>query len=67
MADEQCFPCKEAGCGGTVAYRREVVKAYRGNRPEPEAPKGRIIRVYLKCEPNRHLHEYAVKVVSVDA
>lgn len=60
---ERNFPCKEAGCSGSVTYRPEVVKAFRGSRTRPEAPpEGRIIRVYLSCDPHRHVHEYAVRV-----
>ena len=63
MDDEQSFSCKEPGCTGTVTYRREVVKVYRGAPAASETPpEGRIIRVYLKCNPNRHPHEYAVRV-----
>lgn len=57
---DQSFPCKEPGCNGTVTYRRTVVKVYR-SKPETESD-GRIIRVHLECEPNRHKHEYAVFV-----
>jgi hypothetical protein len=60
---EQSLPCKEPGCDGRVTYRRTVVPVYRGMRGDPDAPaEGRIIRVYLKCVPNKHEHEYAVRV-----
>lgn len=65
MADEkeQSFPCKEPGCDGRVTYHRTVVPVYRGMSKGPEGPaEGRIIRVYLKCAPRQHEHEYAVRV-----
>ena len=59
---EQVFPCKQAGCSGSVTYRPEVVKAFRGAGKRAEAPpEGRILRVYLSCDPNRHVHEYVVR------
>jgi hypothetical protein len=62
-ASEQSFACKEEGCKGTVTYHRVTVTAYRGVAKAPAAPEqGRIIRVYLKCEPNGHEHEYAARV-----
>lgn len=62
-APEQTFPCKEPGCNGTVTYRRIVQPVFRGMARAPEAPpEGRIIRVYLKCSPNHHQNEYAVRV-----
>ena len=59
---DQSFSCKEQGCGGTVTYRREVVKVYRSAASAKPREAQRIIRVYLKCDPNKHEHEYAVRV-----
>jgi hypothetical protein len=59
---EQSFACKEQGCSGTVTYRREVVKVYRGTASAKPQEGQRIIRVYLKCDPQKHEHEYAVRV-----